>query len=991
MADLSKPELPLSVEQLITTICTEQNLPPIGPNPRRELSLLEEEEALSILRTIASSRIKKSLDGFIMYMIKQRTSTNDAPNKKLRYSPPSSGNGSPNNKLSSSSPSPHRSPTTTLTPTRLMMHQQCESVFSSPVPEQPNRAGVTGQEISPELEALGELEFRKSFLILSYLGGRKLENFLSADHIRGFISLSMEKFEAEVWKLIGYKCDYIKEPQRAKYLSWDSGKTHIYHCHVHPERYYTFKGPYLSVRSNLLQRTLGDDNVLIVKVAEDTRERSSTSRINYFYDKYGWLARDGILVGLRRYRFFVFKDGGKEEKKKDPTTSPVKCYFIRMESHASIDNSEYVLHGKTIREARSIFMNVDTLPSLSKYMARLSLILSKTVGLDVDLSCVNIERIDDILCRDHNGNVVKDKDGKLLIHTDGTGFISEDLALKCQNHVLKGKCLNASIVENLLIQFRLFNNGSAVKGIFLLNKKLPPGTMQVRPSMIKVEPSSTPNGYTINSMEIVGIGTRPKRACLSKTLITLLSYGGVPNEFFMDILNNSLEETRGALSSRRTALQVAINHGEMDAFIAVNMILSGIPLEDSYLQCNLRKWMDEEKKSLKGGKLPLLESYYVMGTTDPTGLLESDEVCIILENGHLSGKVLVYRNPGLHFGDIHVLKARYVKELEDFVGNAKYAIFFPCKGPRSLADEIATGDFDGDMYFVSRNPKLLEYYKPSEPWTSASPSSNVPTKKPSEFSNEELEDELFKLYLTNRFTPSYTVGTAADSCQAIMDRLLTLGNNRKEESDAMKRNILELIDIYYDALDAPKQGGGKIVLPEHLKAELYPHYMGREDHSYNSTSILGLIYDRVCSYGEENQAKVEVQKLPCFTDKATDSSFTKWNQLYCQYRQEMYAALSKTTNKDSKNEAAGQVLEKYKEILYEAPDFEESKRRMADIFDEALAIYEVCYDYAMNQRDAGRCSFAWKIAGQALCKYYIVTQNEQLITCSPQALKEIFS
>lgn len=66
----------------------------------------------------------------------------------------------------------------------------------------------------------------------------------------------------------------------------------------------------------------------------------------------------------------------------------------------------------------------------------------------------------------------------------------------------------------------------------------------------------------------------------------------------------------------------------------------------------------------------------------------------------------MYRNPGLHFGDIHVLKAKHVKELDDIVGNAKYAIFFPCKGPRSLADEIAGGDFDGDMFFVSRNPEV---------------------------------------------------------------------------------------------------------------------------------------------------------------------------------------------------------------------------------------------------------------------------------------------
>ena len=66
----------------------------------------------------------------------------------------------------------------------------------------------------------------------------------------------------------------------------------------------------------------------------------------------------------------------------------------------------------------------------------------------------------------------------------------------------------------------------------------------------------------------------------------------------------------------------------------------------------------------------------------------------------------MYRNPGVHFGDIHVLNARYVAELEDFVGNAKYGIFFSTKGRRSVGSEIANGDFDGDLYWVSRSPQV---------------------------------------------------------------------------------------------------------------------------------------------------------------------------------------------------------------------------------------------------------------------------------------------
>lgn len=56
---------------------------------------------------------------------------------------------------------------------------------------------------------------------------------------------------------------------------------------------------------------------------------------------------------------------------------------------------------------------------------------------------------------------------------------------------------------------------------------------------------------------------------------------------------------------------------------------------------------------------------------------------------------------------------------------------------------------------------------------------------------------------------SYTMSVAADSWLAIMDRLLILGDDRNDERNNMKRNMLDLIDKYYDALDAPKKGGGK--------------------------------------------------------------------------------------------------------------------------------------------------------------------------------------
>ncbi|GLU09929.1 hypothetical protein SLE2022_267640 [Rubroshorea leprosula] len=1054
--------LPQSMERLIQQICLDQNQAPLELEARRKLASVPEPVGLSILNHIAQTKIKKTFTGFVIWKVNHYHLSNG---------------GSPTNHPSPSSHSPVTKPVPLMdsqggddTPVQQQQQQRQylpanpspQSPFASPrqqpsqnrstgsrvyAPEEGTTSPVGGQQrgsppsppkvtsmaereerFSPQLEALGELEFRKAFLILNYIGSNKLEDVTSADQIRSLKYLRMIDFEETVWNSLGRV--NVPATDRCKSLDWESGKTHLYHCHVSVDGKYKFKGPYLDGTRTHLQRVLGDDNVLMVKFAEDDLNAKNFATKDYF-PLYSRVESEGIPVGLRLYRFFVFKDGGKEAKKKDPTTSQVRCFFVRMQSGAFVDkNQDYVLSGKTVREARSIFMHVDTLPNLAKYMARFSLILSKTVKLEIDLAKVTVNEIDDIYCQDKDGNYVLDKDGKRCVHTDGTGFISKDLALKCPKNVNHGNCPNNENIEEklldimqpdshnmeppLLIQFRLFNNGSAVKGTLLVNNQLPEKTIQIRRSMIKVQADAKSSTCTKNSLEVVSTSNQPRKASLSKNLIALLSCGGVPQEFFMGILQNALDDANRIFSSKRAALKVALNCGWMDDLIAARMILSGIPLNESHLQDRLSMMSTEEKKSIKGGKLPLNDCYYLMGTADPTGILEPGEVSVILENGQISGEVLVYRNPGLHWGDTHKLKAKYIEELEDFVGNAKYAIFFPCKGPRSLTDEMAGGDLDGDRYFVSKNPQLLHYFKDSERWTPSSSTLNVNVsgKMPSELSARELEVELFKLFLRIRFHPSFSAGVAAYSWMAIMDRFLSLQDNGFGEKAAMKKNMLRLINIYYDALDAPKRAEIEIEVPKELKADVFPHHMGKTD-SFKSTSILGRIFDQVGSHREEESTKKEVQKLPCFEvyTPEVEAFKMKWNELYKQYREDMRNALQFNVERDQKQEAADLVISKYKQILYDAAEFEQSERPLKDIYDEALAIYNVVYDYVIecmendratddgdvgaaqsNNRDhVGKCAFVWKVAGPALCKFYATELGEKLICCVPSVLKELFS
>ncbi|PHU09127.1 hypothetical protein BC332_20987 [Capsicum chinense] len=363
------------------------------------------------------------------------------------------------------------------------------------------------------------------------------------------------------------------------------------------------------------------------------------------------------------------------------------------------------------------------------------------------------------------------------------------------------------------------------------------------------------------------------------------------------------------------------------------------------------------------------------------------------DNGQVSGRVLVYRNPGLHFGDVHVMKARYVEELVDIVGDAKYGIFCFTKGPRSAATEIANGDFDGDISsrfsellsgrkgaYLLLNPTLsgiqkwvffyglgdheisnpghgggahveshigvacgrcnllVDSYTTSKPWTRMHSTPKAVSKKPSEFSVDELEYELFRQFLeakaegyaykftyiilSNALTGKgmgFDVQRAdifsryilwdwrnylADSWLAFMDRLLMLRGDDVDGMHSLKGKMPHLIDIYYDALDAPKSGKKRSIncLALRLKA---------------------------------------LQRVTRAMNSGSEHRITSCNE----------------------------VIKKYKKLLYGAVEFEQTVRK-TDIFNEALAIYHVTYDHARTTYNIEKCGFAWKVAGSELCRIH---------------------
>lgn len=73
----------------------------------------------------------------------------------------------------------------------------------------------------------------------------------------------------------------------------------------------------------------------------------------------------------------------------------------------------------------------------------------------------------------------------------------------------------------------------------------------------------------------------------------------------------------------------------------------------------------------------------------------------------VADSVLVYKPPGLHPGDIHKFRAVPAPPgFMDFVGSARFGIFFSVQGKRSVVDEMASADLDGDEFWICLNVEV---------------------------------------------------------------------------------------------------------------------------------------------------------------------------------------------------------------------------------------------------------------------------------------------
>lgn len=234
----SEVALPMSVERMIGKICFNQYLPPPDTETRKVLASIGQHKSMHILKIISQAGRIRNLNCYITHLSKHEphSTSTQSPTTSTYLSPPNSSVSSlsatddfifqspfPEHFLPSSSPNVDmtRSPVATggssssnvqrisnrvetlllasgnsYSPTRKKL------VFSPPT----NTNRESTYKISKQLLILFELEFRKMFLILNYIGRKKIEDVVSIDDACKILELkdeTMANFESHVWSKYG--------------------------------------------------------------------------------------------------------------------------------------------------------------------------------------------------------------------------------------------------------------------------------------------------------------------------------------------------------------------------------------------------------------------------------------------------------------------------------------------------------------------------------------------------------------------------------------------------------------------------------------------------------------------------------------------------------------------------------------------------------------------------------------------------------------------
>ncbi|GAX85343.1 hypothetical protein CEUSTIGMA_g12760.t1 [Chlamydomonas eustigma] len=229
-----------------------------------------------------------------------------------------------------------------------------------------------------------------------------------------------------------------------------------------------------------------------------------------------------------------------------------------------------------------------------------------------------------------------------------------------------------------------------------------------------------------------------RRARGSIDLVLLLDRQREKNMILRRLLTRWMQEAEQevhkVVTNYESAVRAATSAGRQDV---LKILLSGCHETRgdgsfrpcAYLMQQLHSIQQSEARGLREMRFELPDSFMMVGVPDASGSIPAG--CVVAMGGE--GKVVVeatsvllYRAPGLEPNDI--VRATAVTPSETFLNfysraphpacpssrrlHPAPAMYFSTLGLKSLASCMATGDFDGDEFYIMANKELVSAYKP---------------------------------------------------------------------------------------------------------------------------------------------------------------------------------------------------------------------------------------------------------------------------------------
>ncbi|KAG2246190.1 hypothetical protein Bca52824_085818 [Brassica carinata] len=532
----------------------------------------------------------------------------------------------------------------------------------------------------------------------------------------------------------------------------------------------------------------------------DLSPRSSVNRKTKVYDRIYSVLSDGVVIGKKKFEFLAY------------SASQLKSTSTWM--FAPID-------GIKAADIRSWMGDFGSIKNVAKYAAR----LGQSFGSSKETLTVKADDVELI------PDVEIFSSGKRYVFSDGIGKISSDFA-----ELVARKC-DIEGVSPSAFQIRYGGYKGVVAKDPNSSKKL-----SLRSSMRKFHSDHT-------KLDVLA-WTKEQPCYLNRQMITLLSTLGVSDSVF-EKKQKEVVDTLDFVLTDPMKILCLMPPREHTKFLK-DLVSCGIKPSEPFLSMMLHYIRESKLVELRTKtRIIIPKGRSMMGCMDETNTLEYGQVfvrCSYSTNLSLTsessptqdptltldskppyniiGDVVVAKSPCLHPGDVRVLKAIAVTDLNHMTD----CIVFPQKGHRPHPNECSGSDLDGDLYFVSWDPELIppKTYEPMD-YTAEEP--------------QALDHEVTIQEITNHFTNyplNNNVGTISNLHKVFAD---------KEGEKAGSKQCLELAKMFSAAVDFPKTGV-EVKIPPHLYVKEYPDFMENQNKlAYKSKTVIGKLFRELKKLG----------------------------------------------------------------------------------------------------------------------------------------------